>query len=109
MWEIREVLGVRQTFLSGKAEPVWLVGELKRRLGHLGRVAKRLGWTQKQVRMAVDHAEWNAVTMAREREEALAAGFRNDLLTDSPHGLVFPAKDLERKLVRRRRRCWRCR
>jgi hypothetical protein len=109
MWEFREVLGVRQTFLSGKAEPVWLVAELKLRLGHMGRVAKRLGWTQKQVRMTVKFAEWNSVALAKEREAALAAGFRNDLLTNSPHGLVFPAKDLERKPVRRRRRCWRCR
>jgi hypothetical protein len=107
MWEFREVLGVRQTFLSGKAEPVWLVAELKRRLGHVGRVAKRLGWTQKQVRMTVKFAEWNSVMLAKEREAALAAGFRNDLLMDSPHGLVVPGRELLNRpaqLRRKRRR-----
>ena len=108
--EYRNWETVRQTYLCGKSQPVWLAWELVKRLGHVPRAAKRLKWTHRQVREAVDHAEWNAVAMAREREEALAAGFRSDVLMNSPHGLVFPAKELEGKpVVRRRRRCWRCR
>lgn len=109
MWlEFRELEGVRMTFVSGKKEPVWLVADLVRKLGHVPRAARRLRWNRRLVRAAYDHAEWNAVAMQKEREAALAAGFRSEVLQDSPHGLVFPASALAGKPVRRRRFC-RCR
>jgi hypothetical protein len=109
MWlEFREWEGVRMTFVSGKNEPVWLVADLVRKLGHVPRAARRLRWNRRLVRAAFDHAEWNALTMQKEREAALAAGFHSEVLQDSPHGLVFPASTLAGKPVRRRRFC-RCR
>ena len=99
--EYRELCGVRMTFFQGKAEPIWLVESLARKLGHISRVAKRLRWNHKLVRAAVYHVEWNELPMRREREAALAAGFRCDLLMDSPHGLVFPGTALRDKPVKR--------
>ena len=99
--EYRELRGVRMTFFQGKREPIWLVSVLAQKLGHLTRVARRLRWNYKLVRAAVDHAEWNELPMRREREAALAAGFRCDFLMDSPHGLVFPGAALRDKPVKR--------
>ncbi len=106
--EYRNWQGMRMTYVAGKAEPVWLVAELVKRLGHVPRAARRLRWNRQLVRLAVDHAEWNATTMAKERSAALEAGFRAEVLMDSPHGLVFPARALAGKPVRRRKFC-RCR
>lgn len=106
MWlEYREWQGVRMTFVTGKKEPVWLVADLVRKLGHVSRAARRLRWNGRLVRAAFEHAEWNATTMRQEREAALAAGFRCDVLQDSPHALVFPARELVSKPRRHRRRC----
>ncbi|MBL9175545.1 MAG: hypothetical protein JNL10_18530 [Verrucomicrobiales bacterium] len=58
-------------------------------------------------RAAWNHAEWNAEVMRRERQAAMEAGFRSDLFSDSPHALVFPAKELRNRPgtdTRRRRR-----
>ena len=108
--EFREWGGVRMTYLLGKAEPIWLVADLVRKLGHIPRVARRLHWNRHDVRMAFHHAEWNADQMGRERDAALQAGFRSDLLMNSPHGLVFPGSALAGKPIRRRRwNCARCR
>lgn len=104
--EYRELCGVRMTFFQGKEEPIWLVGALAKKLGHISRVARRLRWNHKLVRAAVYHSEWNPLPMRREQEAALEAGFRCDLLMDSPHGLVFPAaalRDRPIKPVRRKR------
>ena len=104
--EYRELCGVRMTFFQGKEEPIWLVGVLAKKLGHISRVARRLRWNHKLVRAAVYHAEWNPLPMRREQEAALEAGFRCELLMDSPHGLVFPAAALRNrpiKPVRRKR------
>ena len=104
--EYRDLRGVRMTFFQGKQEPIWLVGVLAKKLGHISRVARRLRWNHKLVRAAVYHAEWNPIPMRREQEAALAAGFRCDLLMDSPHALVFPAAALRNrpiKPVRRRK------
>ncbi len=97
--EYRELLGVRMTFIQGKHEPIWLVGVLAKKLGHISRVARRLHWNHKLVRAAVYHAEWNPIPMRREQESALAAGFRCDLLMDSPHALVFPATALPNRPI----------
>ena len=106
MWlEFREWQGVRMTYVSGKKEPVWLVADLVRKLGHVPRAARRLRWNGRLVRAAFEHAEWNATTMQQEREAALSAGFRCEPLQDSPHALVFPARALAGKPVRRRKRC----
>jgi hypothetical protein len=108
--EYRNWQGMRMTYVAGKAEPVWLVAELVKRLGHVPRAARRLRWNRQLVRLAVDHAEWNATTMAKERAAALEAGFRSEMLMDSPHGLVFPGSALAGKPIRPRRRgCARCR
>lgn len=97
--EYRELLGVRMTFIQGKQEPIWLVGVLAKKLGHISRVARRLRWNHKLVRAVVYHAEWNPIPMRREQEAALAAGFRCDLLMDSPHALVFPAAALRNRPI----------
>lgn len=102
--EYRDLLGVRMTFFQGKQEPIWLVGVLAKKLGHISRVARRLRWNHKLVRAAVYHAEWNPIPMRREQEAALAAGFRCDLLMDSPHALVFPAAALRNRPINRVRR-----
>ena len=108
--EYRDWNGLRMTYLAGRKEPVWLVADLVKKLGHVPRAARRLRWERQQVRMAVFHAEWNVPAMERERTAALAAGFRPDLLMDSPHGLVFPGSALAGKPIRRRRwKCARCR
>lgn len=108
--EFREWQGVRMTYVSGKQEPVWLVFDLVKKLGHVPRAARRLRWQRNLVRFAVDHAEWNATTMARERAAALEAGYRAEVLMDSPHGLVFPGSALAGKPIRPRRRgCYYCR
>ena len=108
--EYRNWEGVRMTFVAGKAEPVWLVADLVKKLGHVPRAARRLRWNRQLVRMAVYHAEWNATTMARERAAALDAGFRAEVLMVSPHGLVFPGSALAGKPIRPKRRgCYYCR
>ena len=108
--EYRELCGVRMTFFAGKAEPIWLVGVLAKKLGHISRVARRLRWNHKLVRAALYHFEWNPSHMRREQEEALQAGYRAEALMDSPHGLVFPGSMLRDKPpTRPRRRCQYCR
>ncbi len=108
--EFREWRGVRMTYLLGKPEPVWLIADLVRKLGHVPRVARRLRWNRQDVRLAFDHAEWNADQITRERAAALEAGYCSDLLMDSPHALVFPGSLLKgRPAPRRRRRCRNCR
>lgn len=108
--EYREWQGVRMTYFAGKKEPVWLVADLARKLGLVARAARRVRWDRQMVRAALYHAEWNAQSMRSEREAAMQAGFRSDILMDSPHALVFPGSALAGKPVRRRRRrCWRCR
>ena len=108
--EFREFNGVRMTFLFGKKEPIWLAAELAKKLGHIPRAARRLRWDREQVRMALYHAEWNAATMAQERESALQAGFRADALMNSPKALVFPGSALQsRPISRLRRGCRYCR
>lgn len=102
MLEFREWRGIRQSFFSGKREPIWLVAELVRKLGHIPRAARRLRWNRRLVRLAVDHAEWNSYTIGQERESALAAGYHCPLLQDSPHALVFPGSALAGKPIRRR-------
>ena len=108
--EYRDWNGVRMTYLCGKKEPIWLVAELAKKLGFIPRVARRLRWNRQQVRMALYHAEWNASTMAEERDAALKAGFRADGLMDLPKALVFPGSALKGKSPRRIRRscrnCW---
>ena len=103
-FEYREWNGVRMTFLYGKKEPVWLAAELARKLGYIPRAARRLRWERQHVRMALYHAEWNASEMERERAAAFAAGFRSDILQNSPHGLVFPGSALTGKPIRKRKR-----
>lgn len=110
--EFREWQGVRMTFVVGKREPVWLVASLVKKLGHIPRAARRLRWNRMLVREAWNHAEWNAEVMRRERQSAMEAGFRSDLFADSPHALVFPAKELRNRPgggIRRRRRSRACR
>ncbi len=108
--EYRNWKGIRMTYLSGKSEPIWLVADLVRKLGHITRAARRLRWNRQLVRVAVHHAEWNQSSMDQERADALEAGFRSDVLMDSPHGLVFPGSALAGKpVIRRHRRCSICR
>ena len=108
--EYRNWNGVRMTYLMGKEEPVWLVADLVRKLGHIPRAAQRLRWSREHVRMAVYHATWNAPEMNQERESALQAGFKADALMNSPRGLVFPGSALAGKPIHRRRRgCSFCR
>lgn len=95
--EFREWQGVRMTFVVGKREPVWLVASLVKKLGHVPRAARRLRWNRMLVRAAWNHAEWNAEVMRRECQAAMEAGFRSDLFADSPHALVFPAKELRNR------------
>ncbi len=104
-FEYREWNGVRMTFLYGKKEPVWLAAELARKLGFIPRAARRLRWERQHVRMALYHAEWNAPEMERERAAAMAAGFRSDILQNSPHGLVFPGSALAGKPIQKKRWC----
>ena len=102
--EYRDWNGVRMTYLCGKKEPVWLVAELTRKLGFIPRAARRLRWNRQHIRMALYHAEWNASTMAQEREAALQAGFQADALMDLPKALVFPGRVLQ-NIPRRRKDC----
>lgn len=91
--EYRDWRGVRTAFVSGKNEPVWYVAALAKKLGHVGRTAKRLRWrNHKLIRLAIYHAEWNTFAMEKEREGAIRAGFPMEALIDSPHQLVFPKK-----------------
>lgn len=107
--EYRDWNGVRMTYLCGKNEPVWLVAELTKKLGFIPRAARRLRWNRQHIRMALYHAEWNASTMAQEREAALQAGFQADALMDSPKALVFPGSVLKgRPTSRPRRGCRAC-
>ncbi len=94
-FEYREWRGVRMTFVAGKAEPVWLVAFLTRKLGNLPRAARRLRWNRQLVRMACKHAEWNPLQMQSEQTSAVEAGFRSDYLMDSPHALVVPGSALK--------------
>ena len=108
--EFREWNGVRMTYLFGKKEPIWLVAELTKKLGHIPRAARRLRWNRQLIRVALYHAEWNAATMAQERAAALQAGFRADDLMNSPKALVFPGSALQGKPPSRSRRgCRYCR
>ena len=54
------------TSLFGKKEPIWLVAELAKKLGHDPRAARRLPWDREQVRIALYRAERNAATMPQE-------------------------------------------
>jgi len=92
--EFRSKSGVRMTFLAGREEPLWEVAELARTLGSIRRVARRLRWTQSQVREAIWHSQWHPADMQRERQEAMAAGYRRRCPAESPHLLVFPASRL---------------
>ena len=92
--EFRDWNGIRMTYLCGKKEPIWLVAELTKKLGHIPRAARRLRWNRQEVRIALYHAEWYAATMAQERESALQAGFKADGLMNSPKALVVPGSAL---------------
>ena len=108
--EFRDWNGIRMTYLCGKKEPIWLVAELTKKLGHIPRAARRLRWNRQEVRIALYHAEWYAATMAQERESALQAGFKADGLMNSPKALVVPGSTLQSKPPSRfRRGCRYCR
>ena len=103
--EYRQSYGVRTAFVSGRREPVWYVAALAKRLGHVGRTAKRLRWrNHKLIRLAIYHAEWNAFAMEQEREAAIRAGFPAVDLLDSPHQLTFPRKSQPSPVKRRKRK-----
>jgi hypothetical protein len=103
--EYRQWYGVRTAFVSGRREPVWYVAALAKRLGHVGRTAKRLRWRNyKLIRLAIYHAEWNAFAMEQEREAAIRGGFPANALIDSPHQLIVPQKQPSSAVKRRRRK-----
>ena len=55
--EYRNWEGVRMTYVAGKAEPVWLVADLVKKLGHVPRAARRLRWNRQLVRVPIDRAK----------------------------------------------------